>query len=167
MPYGSGGPGVSVGPRAAGEDRSAEAGVDGPADHALPARLESGRDGLTEGATGRQQAAGECDRQHLPPGSPGKFDEVPHGLFDDRTGHGVAPLRCRRDHWREAGHLVDGRHGAPADERPDPGHTGPTRQQLGEAASNEAECLSAWAQSRDRFLGRPTTPAAPQGNEGQ
>ena len=40
-------------------------------------------------------------------------------------------------------------------------------QQLGEAASNEAECLSAWAQSRDRFLGRPPTPAAPQGNEGQ
>ena len=40
-------------------------------------------------------------------------------------------------------------------------------QQLGEAASNEVECLSAWAQSRDRFLGRPTTPAAPQGNEGQ
>ena len=40
-------------------------------------------------------------------------------------------------------------------------------QQLGEAASNEAECLSAWAQSRDRFLGRSTTPVAPQGNEGQ
>ena len=40
-------------------------------------------------------------------------------------------------------------------------------QQLGEAASNESECLAAWAQSRDRFLGRPTTPAAPQGNEGQ
>ena len=40
-------------------------------------------------------------------------------------------------------------------------------QQLGEAASNEAECLAAWAQSRDRFLGRPTTPAALQGNEGQ
>lgn len=40
-------------------------------------------------------------------------------------------------------------------------------QQLGEAASNEAECLAAWAQSRDRFLGRPTTRAAPQGNEGQ
>ncbi len=40
-------------------------------------------------------------------------------------------------------------------------------QQLGEAASNEADCLSAWAQSRDRFLGRPTTPAAPQRNEGQ
>jgi conjugative transfer region protein TrbK len=40
-------------------------------------------------------------------------------------------------------------------------------QQLGEAASNEADCLSAWAQSRDRFLGRPPTPAAPQGNEGQ
>jgi len=40
-------------------------------------------------------------------------------------------------------------------------------QQLGEAASNEAECLSAWAQARDRFLGRPPTPAASQGNEGQ
>ena len=40
-------------------------------------------------------------------------------------------------------------------------------QQLGEAASNEAECLAAWSQSRDRFLGRPTTPAASQGNEGQ
>ena len=40
-------------------------------------------------------------------------------------------------------------------------------QQLGEAASNEAECLAAWARSRDRFLGRPTPSAAPQGNEGQ
>jgi conjugative transfer region protein TrbK len=40
-------------------------------------------------------------------------------------------------------------------------------QQLGEAASNQADCLAAWAQSRDRFLGRPMTPAAPQGNEGQ
>jgi conjugative transfer region protein TrbK len=40
-------------------------------------------------------------------------------------------------------------------------------QQLGEAASNEAECLEAWAQSRDRFLGRSRTPAAPQGDEGQ
>ena len=40
-------------------------------------------------------------------------------------------------------------------------------QQLGEAASDEAECLSAWALSRDRFLGRPTTPAATQRNEGQ
>ena len=40
-------------------------------------------------------------------------------------------------------------------------------QQLGEAAGNEADCLAAWAQSRDRFLGRPTLSAAPQGNEGQ
>lgn len=40
-------------------------------------------------------------------------------------------------------------------------------QQLGEAASNDTECLSAWAHSRDRFLGRPTPSAAPQGNEGQ
>lgn len=27
-------------------------------------------------------------------------------------------------------------------------------QQLGEAAANDADCLAAWAQSRDRFLGR-------------
>ena len=26
-------------------------------------------------------------------------------------------------------------------------------QQLGEAAANDADCLAAWAQSRDRFLG--------------
>lgn len=40
-------------------------------------------------------------------------------------------------------------------------------QQLGEAASDDTECLAAWGQSRDRFLGRPTPSAAPQGNEGQ
>ena len=48
-------------------------------------------------------------------------------------------------------------------------------QQLGEAAMNEADCLAAWATSRDRFLGRSEgrsdgrtpTPAAPQMNEGQ
>jgi len=27
-------------------------------------------------------------------------------------------------------------------------------QQLGEAAANDADCLAAWAESRDRFLGR-------------
>lgn len=27
-------------------------------------------------------------------------------------------------------------------------------QQLGEAAANDADCLAAWARSRDRFLGR-------------
>ncbi|MBA4792693.1 MAG: putative entry exclusion protein TrbK-alt [Phenylobacterium sp.] len=27
-------------------------------------------------------------------------------------------------------------------------------QQLGEAAASDAECLAAWAESRDRFLGR-------------
>lgn len=27
-------------------------------------------------------------------------------------------------------------------------------QQLGEAAASDADCLAAWAQSRDRFLGR-------------
>ena len=40
-------------------------------------------------------------------------------------------------------------------------------QQLGEAASDDTECLAAWAQSRDRFLDRSTSPAAPQGNGGQ
>ena len=27
-------------------------------------------------------------------------------------------------------------------------------QQMGEAAANDAECLSVWAETRDRFLGR-------------
>lgn len=40
-------------------------------------------------------------------------------------------------------------------------------QQLGEAAASDADCLAAWAQSRDRFLGRPSTPAAPQASEGR
>ena len=38
-------------------------------------------------------------------------------------------------------------------------------QQRGEAAANDAGCLAAWAESRDRFL-RPTpSPAAPQSSE--
>ncbi|MBW7860896.1 MAG: putative entry exclusion protein TrbK-alt [Rhodocyclaceae bacterium] len=40
-------------------------------------------------------------------------------------------------------------------------------QQLGEAAASEADCLAAWAQSRDRFLGRTPAQAAPQQNEGR
>lgn len=40
-------------------------------------------------------------------------------------------------------------------------------QQLGEAAANDADCLAAWAESRDRFLGRPPAPAAPQSSEGR
>ncbi|KAA2317034.1 putative entry exclusion protein TrbK-alt [Puniceibacterium sp. HSS470] len=35
-------------------------------------------------------------------------------------------------------------------------------QQLGEAASNDADCLAAWAENRDRFLGRTPSPEAPQ-----
>jgi conjugative transfer region protein TrbK len=35
-------------------------------------------------------------------------------------------------------------------------------QQLGEAASSDADCLAAWADSRDRFLGRTPAPVAPQ-----
>ena len=30
-------------------------------------------------------------------------------------------------------------------------------QQLGEAAAQDAACLKVWAQTRDRFLGRPAT----------
>jgi conjugative transfer region protein TrbK len=30
-------------------------------------------------------------------------------------------------------------------------------QQLGETAANTAECLRVWADSRDRFLGRPAS----------
>lgn len=39
-------------------------------------------------------------------------------------------------------------------------------QQLGEAATRDPECLSVWAESRDRFL-RPAAPATPRQNEGQ
>ena len=35
-------------------------------------------------------------------------------------------------------------------------------QQLGEAASSDADCLAAWAENRDRFLGRTPASEAPQ-----
>ncbi|GGA43752.1 putative entry exclusion protein TrbK-alt [Pelagibacterium lentulum] len=38
-------------------------------------------------------------------------------------------------------------------------------QQLGEAAASDADCLAAWAESRDRFLGRTPAPAAPNGGQ--
>ena len=54
---------------------------------------------------------------------------------------------------------------------PDPLRAGQRRcQQLGEAATRDPECLSVWAESRDRFLGMPSpasAPAAPHQNEGQ
>ncbi|TKT67805.1 conjugal transfer protein TrbK [Agrobacterium sp. LC34] len=40
-------------------------------------------------------------------------------------------------------------------------------QQLGEAATSDPACLSAWAESRDRFLGRTPVQTAPRQNEGQ
>ena len=40
-------------------------------------------------------------------------------------------------------------------------------QQLGEAAASDADCLAAWAASRDRFLGRTPAPVAPQSSEGR
>ncbi|WP_176074677.1 putative entry exclusion protein TrbK-alt [Brucella intermedia] len=38
-------------------------------------------------------------------------------------------------------------------------------QQLGEAAASDAGCLAAWAESRDRFLGRTPSPATPRSSE--
>ena len=35
-------------------------------------------------------------------------------------------------------------------------------QQLGEAAAGDADCLAAWAENRDRFLGRTPASEAPQ-----
>lgn len=40
-------------------------------------------------------------------------------------------------------------------------------QQLGEAAASNADCLAAWAESRDRFLGRTPASEAPQHSGGQ
>ena len=40
-------------------------------------------------------------------------------------------------------------------------------QQLGEAAGKDAGCLRAWAETRDRFLGRSPLPAAPAANDGR
>ncbi|WP_111734349.1 putative entry exclusion protein TrbK-alt [Roseovarius amoyensis] len=35
-------------------------------------------------------------------------------------------------------------------------------QQFGEAAASDADCLAAWAESRDRFLGRTPASEVPQ-----
>lgn len=40
-------------------------------------------------------------------------------------------------------------------------------QQLGEAATSDPACVAAWAESRDRFLGRTPAQTAPRQNEGQ
>ncbi|WP_226558453.1 putative entry exclusion protein TrbK-alt [Salipiger thiooxidans] len=40
-------------------------------------------------------------------------------------------------------------------------------QRLGEAAASDAACLAAWAENRDRFLGRASAPAAPSQRGGQ
>ncbi|MGG6892274.1 putative entry exclusion protein TrbK-alt [Rhizobium sp. BR 315] len=40
-------------------------------------------------------------------------------------------------------------------------------QQLGQAATSDAECLRIWSETRDRFLGRASAPAGPQIVEGQ
>ena len=40
-------------------------------------------------------------------------------------------------------------------------------QRLGEAAASDPGCLAAWAENRDRFLGRTPVPATPHQNGGQ
>ena len=34
-------------------------------------------------------------------------------------------------------------------------------QQLGQAAASDTDCMRIWAESRDRFLGRPPAPTVP------
>ena len=54
--------------------------------------------------------------------------------------------------------------GTPAD----PLRVGQRRcQQLGQAATNDPDCLRVWSETRDRFLGRMSVPSAPQTVEGQ
>lgn len=36
-------------------------------------------------------------------------------------------------------------------------------QQLGQKAADDAECMRVWSETRDRFLGRASAPAAPEG----
>lgn len=58
----------------------------------------------------------------------------------------------------------------PAEPAHDPLRAGQRRcQQLGQAAAEDADCLAVWAKTRDRFLGRPSSPSsAPSGmNEGR
>ncbi|NSZ48756.1 putative entry exclusion protein TrbK-alt [Agrobacterium vitis] len=40
-------------------------------------------------------------------------------------------------------------------------------QQLGPQAASDAACLRVWAETRDRFLGRPAAPASPSLSEGR
>lgn len=40
-------------------------------------------------------------------------------------------------------------------------------QQLGQAAAADEQCLKVWAETRDRFLGRPPTPLPPSSTEGR
>ena len=38
-------------------------------------------------------------------------------------------------------------------------------QQLGATAASDAECPRVWAETRDRFLGRPVAPVSPSSND--
>lgn len=40
-------------------------------------------------------------------------------------------------------------------------------QQMGEAAARNPECLTVWAETRDRFLGRSPSDSVQRANEGQ
>ena len=38
-------------------------------------------------------------------------------------------------------------------------------QQLGATAASDSECLRVWAETRDRFLGRPAAPVSPSSDD--
>lgn len=57
---------------------------------------------------------------------------------------------------------------AAVDSPADPLRLGQRRcQELGQAAVSDPECLRVWSETRDRFLGRTSAPAALQTIEGQ
>ena len=48
----------------------------------------------------------------------------------------------------------------------DPVREGQRRcQQLGATAASDSECLRVWAETRDRFLGRPAAPVSPSSDD--
>ena len=52
------------------------------------------------------------------------------------------------------------------EEAADPLREGQRRcQQLGQQAASDAECLRVWAETRNRFLGRPIAPASPSSSD--
>ena len=58
--------------------------------------------------------------------------------------------------------VPDTEHARAVEPARDPLRDGQRRcQQLGQAAASDTDCMRIWAESRDRFLGRPPAPAVP------